>query len=123
MARSIQVTTNTEENEHLLMLPNKGKVGKTRLKSLGNTLNSVMLASNTCKFIYMGTQLAPKFNIKDEISKIHKHALIYKALCPDLNCDATYVGQIGRRFSGRVIDHSGHDDKSHFYEHAEKTGL
>ena len=28
MTRSTQVTTNTEENEHLLMLPYKGKVGK-----------------------------------------------------------------------------------------------
>ena len=28
MPRSTQVTTNTEENEHLLMLPDKGKVGK-----------------------------------------------------------------------------------------------
>ena len=30
--------------------------------------------------------------------------------------------KVGRRFSERIIDHSGHDDKSHFYEHAEKTG-
>ena len=27
-----------------------------------------------------------------------------------------------RRFSERIIDHSGCDDKSHLYEHAEKTG-
>ena len=33
MTRSTQVTTNTEENEHLLMLPYKGKVGETTLKS------------------------------------------------------------------------------------------
>ena len=67
------------------------------------------------------TKLASKFNIKDEISKKHKHDLIYKAQCPDLNCDETYIGEIGRRFSER-IDHSGRDDKSHLYEHAEKTG-
>ena len=29
---------------------------------------------------------------------------------------------IARRFSERIIDHSGRDDKSHLYEHAEKTG-
>ena len=34
--RSTQVTTNTEENEHLLMLPYKGKVGETTLKYLRN---------------------------------------------------------------------------------------
>ena len=63
--------------------------------------------------------LASKFNIKDEISKKHKHDLIYKAQCPDLNCDETYIGGIGRRFSERIIDHSGRDDQSHLYLHAE----
>ena len=37
MAQSTQVKTNIEENEHLLMLLYKGKVGKTTPKSLGNT--------------------------------------------------------------------------------------
>ena len=31
---STQVTSSTEENEHLLMLPYKGKVGETTLKNL-----------------------------------------------------------------------------------------
>ena len=110
MPRSTQLKTNTEENEHLLMLPYKGKVGETTLKSLRNTLKSVIPANNTCKIIYTGTKLASKFNIKDKISKEHKHDLIYKAQCPDLNCDETYIGEIGRRFSERIIDHSGRDD-------------
>ena len=33
-----------------------------------------------------------------------------------------YIGEIGRRFSECVIDHSGCDDKSHLYQHAENTG-
>ena len=123
IAQSIQVTTNTDENEHLLMLPYKGKVGETRLKSLRNTLKSVMSANNTCKIIYTGTMLASKkVNIKNEISKKRKHDLIFKAQCPDLNCDVTYVGKIGRRFSEGVIDHCGREDKPHLYEHEEKTG-
>ena len=85
MARSTQVITNTEENEHLLMLPYK--VGETTLNSLRDTLKSVMPVNNTCKITYTGTKLASKFNIKDEISKKHKHDLICKAQCPDLNCD------------------------------------
>ena len=104
------------------MLPYKGEVGETTLKSLRNTLKSVIPANNTCKIIYTGTKLASKFNIKDKISKKHKHDLIYKAQCPDLNCDETYIGEIERRFSERIIDHSGCDDKSHLYEHAENTG-
>ena len=122
MTPSTHVTTDTEENEHLLMLPHKGKAGETTLKSLRNTLKSVIPVNNTCKIIYSGTKLASKFNIKDEISKKRKHDLIYKAQCPDLNCDETYIGEIGRRFSERILDHSGRDDKSHLHVHAEKTG-
>ena len=104
------------------MLPYKGKVGETTLKSLRNALKSAIPANNTCKIIYTGTKLASKFNMKDEISKEHKHDLIYKGQCPYLNCDETYRGEIGRRVPERIIDHSGRDDKSHLYEHAEKTG-
>ena len=121
MTRSTQAITNTEENKHLLMLPFKGKVGETTLKSLRNTLKSAIPVNITCKIIYTGTKLASKFNIKDEISKKHKHDLIYKAQCPDLNCDETYIGEIGRRFSERIIDHSGSDGKSHLHLHAENT--
>ena len=67
--------------------------------------------------------VASKFNIKDEISKKHKHDLIYKAQCPYLNCDATYKGEIGRRFSELITDHSGCDDKSHLYEHEERPDM
>ena len=122
MTRSTQVTANIEENEHLLMLPYKGKVGETTLKSLRNTLKSVIPANNTCKIIYTGAKLALKFNIKGKISKEHKHDLICKAQCPDLNCDETYIGEIGRRLSERIIDHSGCHLYEHLYEHAEKTG-
>ena len=31
------------------------------------------------------------------------------------------MGEIGRRFAERIIDHSVGDDNSHLYEHAEKT--
>ena len=81
----------------MLLLLYKGKVEETRLNSLRNTLKSVTPAKNT------ETKLASK------------------AQCPDLNDDATYVGQIGRRFSERVLDHSGRDVKSQLYKHAEKT--
>ena len=32
------------------------------------------------------------------------------------------MAEIGRKFSESIIDHSGRDDKSHLYEHAEKIG-
>ena len=58
------------------MLPYKVKVGEKTLTSLRNTQKYVILANNTCKFIYTGTKLGPKFNIKYKISKKHKHDLI-----------------------------------------------
>ena len=82
MPRSTQLKTNIEENEHLLMLPYKGKVGKATLKFLQHTLKSVVPANNTCKIIYTGTKLSSEFNIKDKISRENKHDLIYKAQCP-----------------------------------------
>ena len=106
----------------MLILPYKGKVGGATLKSLRNALKSVIPANNTCKIIYTRTKLASKFNIKDKISKEHKHDLIYKAQCCDLNRDETYIGETGRRFLEHIIYHSGRDDKLHLYENAEKTG-
>ena len=82
----------------MLLLLYKGKVEETRINSLRNTLKSVTPAKNT------------------------ESKLASKAQCPDLNDDATYVGQIGRIFSERVLDHSGRDVKSQLYKHAEKTG-
>ena len=102
MAQSTQVTTNTEENGHLLMLPYKGEVGETRLKSLWKTLKSVIPANNTSKIIYTGTKFASKFNIKYEIRKKHKYNLIYKAQCPDLNYDEAYVGEVQMRFQNTL---------------------
>ena len=67
-------------------------------------------------------KLASKFTIKDEISKKHKHDLIYKAQWPDPNCEVAHIGEVRKRFAESIIDHSGRDDKLHLYKYAEKTG-
>ena len=48
------MTTNTEENEHWLMLSYKGKGGETRLKSLQNTLKSVIPQITRAKLSTLG---------------------------------------------------------------------
>ena len=53
------------------------------------------------------------FKIQDKISKEHKYDLIYIVHSPELNCHETYIGEIGRRFSEPIIDHSGRDDNFH----------
>ena len=60
------------------------------------------------------------FNAKDGIVKQHKHDVVYKYVCPDINCDATYIGECGRRVGKRTIDHSGRDNKSHNIKHVFK---
>ena len=124
MPQPIQVTTNTEKQNENQLLLYKGKVGERRnnTKVFTEHFRICLPAKDTCKIIYTETKLGSKFHVKYKSSKEHKHDLIYKAQCPDLNCDETYIGEIGRRFSERIIDHSGRDDKSHLYEHAEKTG-
>ena len=69
------------------MLPYKSKAGETRVKSLRNTLKSVIPANNTSKFIFTGTKLASKFNIKNEINK--------KICVPNLNV-MRYIYRKGR---------------------------
>ena len=55
-------------------------------------------------------KIKDKISIKEKNSKEHKHDLIYKAQCSDLKCDETYIGEIGRGLSERIIGHSGRDD-------------
>ena len=92
------------------------------MKSLRNSLKKIIPANNSCKIILKSTQLGSKFNIKDKINKKHKHDLVYKATCPNENCNETYVGEVGRRFAERIIDHHGRDKRSHLLEHAKNTG-
>ena len=123
MPRSIQVTTNTEKKKKISCYPIRVKQekGETTLKSLRNTLESVIPAKDTCKIIYTETKLGSKFHVKYKRSKEHKHDLIYKAQYPDLNCVETHLGEIRKRFSECITDHSDRDDMSHLVEYAEKT--
>ena len=61
MTRLTQVTINTEENEHLLLLLYESKVEETILKSLRNTTKSIIPTNNMYKIIYTGTKLLQNF--------------------------------------------------------------
>ena len=104
------------------MLPYKGKAGETTLKSLRSTLKNLPYQQITrAKLSTLERNELRYLTSKMKLAKNNNH-LIYKAQCPDLNCDETYVREVGRRFSEPIIDQSGRDDKSHLYEHAKKTG-
>ena len=59
MVRPTEVISSNEENKYLL-LPYTVKAGETRLKSLQDTLKSVLPANNRCKIIYTRMKLASK---------------------------------------------------------------
>ena len=69
MTQPTQVVTNTEENERLLMLPYKGKVGETTLKSLRNTLKTVIPANNTCKLSTLERSWLQNLTSKKKLAK------------------------------------------------------
>ena len=69
MTQPTQVVTNTEENERLLMLPYKGKVGETTLKSLRNTLKTVITANNTCKLSTLERSWLQNLTSKKKLAK------------------------------------------------------
>ena len=71
--------------------------------------------------VFTGTKLGTKFNIKDKTSKEHQHDLAYSVVCPDLNCNEGYNGEIGRQLIERVHKHSGKDVDSHVFKHSIET--
>ena len=94
----------------LISLPYKGKQGENVIRSLRNTLDKILPQDVEPKFIYTGTKLSTKFQIKDKTKDEHKHDLVYYGKCPE--CDESYVGETGRRLQDRVDEHSGKDSKS-----------
>ena len=65
------------------------------------------------RIILTGTKLSLQFNIKYDTNKQHKHDLVYFSRCPFMDCTNSYIGEIARRLSERVMDHAGRDKKSH----------
>ena len=117
------VTINlTNEDSHcsiktpLISLPYKGKQGENVIRSLKNTLDKILPQDVKPKFIYTGTKLSAKFQIKDKTKDEHKHDLVYYGKCPE--CDESYVGETGRRLQDRVDEHSGKDSKSNILRHS-----
>ena len=63
--------------------------------------------------------LCSNFNNKDRISK--EHDVVYMAKCPDVSCNASYIGQTARLLGLSASEHSGIDDRSHLTRHTLMT--
>ena len=68
------------------------------------------------KFVYRGTKLSAKFQLKYKTKDEHKDDHAYLAKCPE--CDESYVGEIRRRLQDRVDYHSGKDSKFNILRHS-----
>ena len=63
----------------------KGKQGENVILSLRNTLDKILPVDVEPKFIYTGTKLSARFQIKNKTKDEHKHDLVYYGKCPE--CD------------------------------------
>ena len=61
------------------------------------------------RIILTGTKLRYQFNIKDDTNKQHKYDLVYFSRCLSTYCIDSYMGEIARRLSERVMDHAVRD--------------
>ena len=111
-----------EVKPSMIMVPYKGKVGEQLMKSLSKEVNSILPKEHEMRVVYTATKLGSCFQIKDETALHHRFDLVYEAKCPDSNCNASYVGEVGRRFIRRIHDHAGKDKKSHVLKHSIKRG-
>ena len=74
------------------------------------------------KIAFTGTKLGSSFQVKDKTELKHNHDVIYYGKCPEDQCTEDYLGETGRRFKERVIDHAGRDKSSHLFKHSMETG-
>ena len=77
------------------------------MRSLRNTLDKILLQYVEPKFIYTGTKLSAKFQIKSKIKDEHKHDLEYFVTGPECNAAET-----GRRLQDWIDAHSGKESKT-----------
>ena len=107
--------------ETTIMLPYQGEQGDKLMKYLTKTLTKLE-GNHVTKIIYTGRKLCTNFTVKDRTATEHEHNLVYKVTCPEPTCNASYVGEVSRRFSERIKDHNGRDHKSHVATHSMETG-
>ena len=118
---NVNINFPNEDSHHsvktpLISLPYKGKQGENVIRSLRNSLDKTLPQDVKPKFIFTGTKLSTKFQIKDKTKDEHKHNLVYRGRFPE--CDESYVGETGRRLQERVDEHSGKDSKCNILRHS-----
>ena len=109
----------TEVNDQFtLVLPYQGAKGETIIKSLRNSFKR-LTNEQQLNVVYTGTKLSTKFQVKDKTKVTHQHNIVYKITCPEIECNATYIGETARRLYERFKDHQGRDINSNVVKHTD----
>ena len=115
---TIEVPANENEivtKKHILLLPYQGDKGISLTKLLKRNLNEHLPNNVKRQVTFTGQKLNTEFNVKDRTKFEHKHDVIYFGKCPEQNCTDNYLGESVGKISGRIIDHSRRDQKSHLF--------
>ena len=102
-----------------ICLPYQGGKGELVTKKMKSYLKNSLPSTET-RITFKGSRLSSKFSIKDKIEDNHKHNVVYECKCPD--CEASYIGETGRRLEVRTNEHAGKDANSHLLRHAKEIG-
>ena len=100
------------------MLPFAGAKGNTMLKSMNRCIKHIVPNDVNTQITYTGHKLNTRFQMKDRISQIHKHDLVYYVKRPDQSCNQDYLDETSHRIIERAADHSDKDKHSHLFKHA-----
>ncbi|XP_057310566.1 uncharacterized protein LOC130648530 [Hydractinia symbiolongicarpus] len=104
--------TNEPPITPFMVLPYKGDHGNCLVKRLNKTFKQFLPANVKPRIAYQCRKLSSLFSVKDRSKDEHKHGVVYKYTCPVESCDATYIGETGRRLNERMIDHQKRDKNS-----------
>ena len=110
-----QITADAVEENHSLLLPYKGEKGEHLIKYMKRRILGLLPLEIKVQVAYTGRKLSTCFNIKDPSKFEHQHDVLYYVDCPNERCREKYIGENGRRISGRIKDHNGRDLK-HIFE-------
>ena len=103
---------------HSLILPDAAPKGNTIIKTMNNSLNRFLPDNVKTRVTYTGQKLDTKFQINDKTKDQRKHDLVYYSKCPERTCHEDYLGETGRRITGKSADHCGKDKQLHLLRHA-----
>jgi hypothetical protein len=74
------------------------------------------------KIVYSSMRLSGQLQVKDATKYEHQHDLVYIANCPEPTCNASCIGETGRRNAVRIAEHQSKDKWAHISRHSIETG-